>query len=232
MPAHARHFSATAPAEESKAKRKSRVVRKQNVEKKVAIIRELERTRPDPVLGYKPGNEHLWENCLLNKITLKREDVWGEIVPVEESEAAAAAAAAAEAAPAGGVEGEAKEGAKDAAQRRDPYVPKHFNFGLDAATVEQLSDTLPATSALRATLGDKATSVDAVLLTRFEEANALEAQKREQLMRILDLRNADSKGIEHYNKRRIVEAFGRVENDSGSPEVQGASRVPSQAVQN
>ncbi|BGP22087.1 mitochondrial small subunit ribosomal protein S28 [Rhodotorula toruloides] len=207
LPAHARAFSATAPAGETKAKRKARMTRRANLDKKAALVRELEATRPDPVLGYQKGHDELWENCLLNKITLKRKDVWGEVVPIEETGAAAAKAG----------EGEAKDG-----QRQEPYVPKYFNFGLDAETVEQLSDTLPATSALRSTLGDKATSVDAVLLSRFEDATTLEAQKREHLMRILDLRNADSKGIEAYNKRLIVQTFGRVENDSGSPEVQAA----------
>ncbi|BGP29293.1 hypothetical protein JCM10296v2_001031 [Rhodotorula toruloides] len=221
LPAHARLFSSTAPAGENKAKRKARMTRKANLDKKAAIRRELEESRPDPVLGYQRGNDHLWENCLLNKVTIKREDVWGEIIPVEDSGAAAAAAAAeAEAAKAG--EGGAKDGAAAQAQRREPYVPKYFNFGLDAEMVQQLSDTLPATSALKSTLGDKATSVDAVLLSRFEEANALEAQKRDQLMRILDLRNADSKGIESYNKRQIVKMFGRAEADTGSPEVQAA----------
>ncbi|BGO88788.1 hypothetical protein NBRC10512_006928 [Rhodotorula toruloides] len=220
LPAHARLFSSTAPAGENKAKRKARMTRKANLDKKAALVREFERTRPDPVLGYQRGHDHLWENCLLNKVTIKREDVWGEIIPVEDSGAAAAAAAEAEAAKAG--EGEAKDGAAAQTQRREPYVPKYFNFGLDAEMVQQLSDALPATSALKSTLGDKATSVDAVLLSRFEEANALEAQKREQLMRILDLRNADSKGIESYNKRQIVQMFGRAEGDTGSSEVQAA----------
>ena len=42
------------------------------------------------------------------------------------------------------------------------------------------------------------------------------------LMRIVDLRNADSKGIDVENTRRIVETFGRVPGDTASPEVQGA----------
>ncbi|GAA6029955.1 hypothetical protein JCM8097_009187 [Rhodosporidiobolus ruineniae] len=102
------------------------------------------------------------------------------------------------------------------------YTPERLNFGLTAEQAEQLSTTLPATAALRSTLGDQATSVDAVLLSRFEDATAAEQRKRDTLMRIVDLRNADSKGIEVENTRRIVAAFGRTAGDTASPEVQAA----------
>ncbi|GAA6015686.1 hypothetical protein JCM10207_008173 [Rhodosporidiobolus poonsookiae] len=110
----------------------------------------------------------------------------------------------------------------DQATGEQGYMPKLFNFGLDAQTAEQLSTVLPATAALRSTLGDQNTSVDAVMLSRFEEATEAEKHKRDALMRIVDLRNADSKGIEVENTRRIVAAFGRVPGDTASPEVQSA----------
>lgn len=197
-----RAFSASAPAQESRGKRKTRLVRKANLDKKAQLVREHEQTRPDPVLGYAQGNEDLWNKSLLKQILLRREDVW-----------------AGNAQSASGTSSTASAEAVDADTHG--YTPKLFNFGLDSETAHQLSDVLPATSALRSTLGDQATSVGSVMFSRFEDATRAEQEKRDTLMRIIDLRNADSKGIEVENTRRIVEAFGRVPGDTASPEVQG-----------
>ncbi|GAA5974168.1 hypothetical protein JCM11641_003477 [Rhodosporidiobolus odoratus] len=190
-PLQHRTFSASASSQESRARRKTRLVRKANLEKKVQLVRQHEAARPDPVLGFAKGNDDLWDKSLLKRILLTKEQVWGPP-------------------PAG--ESSSTEG----------YTPKLFNFGLTAEQAEQLSTTLPATAALRSTLGDQATSVDAVMLSRFEEATEAEQAKRDTLMRIVDLRNADSKGIEVENTRRIVAAFGRTQGDTASPEVQSA----------
>ncbi|POY73555.1 hypothetical protein BMF94_3493 [Rhodotorula taiwanensis] len=198
-----RAFSASAPAQESRGKRKTRLVRKANLDKKAQLVREHEQTRPDPVLGYAQGNEDLWNKSLLKQILLRREDVW-----------------AGNAQSASGTSSTASAEAVDADTHG--YTPELFNFGLDSETAHQLSDVLPATSALRSTLGDQATSVGSVMFSRFEDATRAEQEKRDTLMRIIDLRNADSKGIEVENTRRIVEAFGRVPGDTASPEVQAA----------
>ncbi|GAA5972591.1 hypothetical protein JCM21900_001329 [Sporobolomyces salmonicolor] len=195
-----RPFSSSAPASETRARRKTRLVRKANLEKKASLIRQHEASRPDPVLGLSKGNDELWEKSLLKSILLHRDDVWGASVEADGASSAA--------------DSSTSNGA--------PYMPKLFNFGLDQHTAEQLSTVLPATAALRSTLGDQATSVDSVMLSRFERATELEEQKRDTLMRIVDLRNADSKGIEVENTRRIVAAFGRVPGDTASPEVQCA----------
>lgn len=187
-------FSVSAPASESRGKRKTRLVRKANLDKKAQLVRQHEQSRPDPVLGYAQGNQELWDKSLLKQILLRREDVW----------------AAAGSSPSSGSAGD------------DHYTPQLFNFGLTAETAHQLSDLLPPTAALRSTLGDQATSVGSVLVSRFEDATRAELDKRDTLMRIVDLRNADSKGIEVENTRRIVEAFGRAPGDTASPEVQGA----------
>ncbi|GAA5979008.1 hypothetical protein JCM10908_002770 [Rhodotorula pacifica] len=191
-----RAFSVSAPASESRGKRKTRLVRKANLDKKAQLVRQHEQTRPDPVLGYAQGNEDLWNKSLLKQILLRKEDVW-----------------AGKATSSGAKEGTASSG---------HYTPELFNFGLTAETAQQLSEVLPATAALRSTLGDQATSVGSVMFSRFEDATKAEQQKRDTLMRIVDLRNADSKGIEVENTRRIVEAFGRVPGDTASPEVQAA----------
>ncbi|GAA5857592.1 hypothetical protein JCM8547_004286 [Rhodosporidiobolus lusitaniae] len=196
--AGARSFSASAPHAESKAKRKTRLVRKANVEKAAQLVRQHQAAHPDPVFGFAKGNDELWDKSLLKSILLAKEDVWGQ--------PAAAGGAAARA----------------AAESGEGFTPKLFNFGLTAEQAEQLSEDLPATAALRATLGGQATSVDTVMLSRFEEATEAEQRKRDTLMRIVDLRNADSKGIEVENKRRIVAAFGRTPGDTASAEVQAA----------
>ncbi|GAA5826258.1 hypothetical protein JCM11251_007227 [Rhodosporidiobolus azoricus] len=190
-----RPFSASAPSQESRAKRKTRLVRKANLAKKEQITRQHQLARPDPVFGFAKGNEALWDKSLLKSILLTKEDVWGTTVSDPSSAPSSSSS---------------------------NYTPQLFNFGLTSETAQQLSETLPATAALRSTLGNQSTSVDAVMLSRFEDATAAEQQKRDALMRIIDLRNADSKGIEVENTRRIVAAFGRVPGDTASPEVQAA----------
>lgn len=187
------------------------------------LVRQHDQARPDPVLGYARGNDDLWNKSLLNRILLRREDVWGDVVQVDGS--AGTSAAAAQVVNEQGEDG-SSSGSSPGTATTQRYTPKLFNFGLDAQTAEQLSTVLPATSALRATLGDQSTGVDAVLLERFERASDAEERKRDALMRIVDLRNADSKGIEVENTRRIAATFGRTPGDTASPEVQGASLFP------
>lgn len=146
------------------------------------------------MFGYAKGNEKLWENSLLKRILLNREQVWGKVI-----------------------QGEGDVKPQDAQGQEAVY-----NFGLDQSTAEELATVLPATAALRSTLGDGQTSVDSVMLDRFEKATGLEEHKRDTLMRIIDLKNADSKGIEVENTRRIVANFGRAPGDTASPEVQAA----------
>lgn len=178
-------------------------MRKANLEKKAQLVRQHEQSRPDPVLGFAKGNDALWDKSLLKSILLNRDEVWAQPAQADATGAGADAAARGTA----GAEGN---------------TPELYNFGLDAQTAEQLSSVLPATAALRSTLGDQATSVDAIMLERFETATTREEAKRDALMRIVDLRNADSKGIEVENTRRIVATFGRTPGDTASPEVQCA----------
>jgi small subunit ribosomal protein S15 len=49
----------------------------------------------------------------------------------------------------------------------------------------------------------------------------LARERANRLARLVDLRNANAKGIMHENRRRIVEAFGENREDTGKPEVQG-----------
>ncbi|GAA5854462.1 hypothetical protein JCM9279_006615 [Rhodotorula babjevae] len=219
-PAHPRPFSSSAQAQESKARRKTRLVRKANLEKKVQLVRQHDQARPDPVYGYAKGNDDLWNKSLLNRILLRRDDVWGDVVQVDGASSSTSSSATIL-----NEQGQSSSSSSSSTST-ERYTPKLFNFGLDAHTAEQLSTVLPATSALRATLSDSEggapSSVDAVVLERFERATDAEERKRDALMRIVDLRNADSKGIEVENTRRIAAAFGRSPGDTASPEVQAA----------
>jgi small subunit ribosomal protein S15 len=209
-----RAFSTTAPTHESKARRKARLTRKTNLEKKVQLVQALESSKPDPVKGYAKGNEGLWEGCLLKSVLLDRSEVWGETVSLLPGEATKAGAANTDA---GGKEGNSVGGAEG------EYVPKYFNFGLDEAAASQLVSDLPAISAMSDFLTEGATLDDALVRNKADAAQARELEKRNRLVRLIDLRNSGSKGIEVENKRRIIRAFGRAEGDTGSPEVQGES---------
>lgn len=192
---------------ESKARRKARLTRKAHQDKKLALRRTDEQTRPDPVLGYprEQGGQFsptstdataaAWDNSLLKRVVVDRETIWNSPAPP---------------APVPGI-------------TTEPYVPSHLNFNLSAQDAELLSSTLPAVSSLRTLLGASPANA-AIAERRAEKSEVIEADKRDKIMRIIDLRNADSKGIDVENRRRIAKAFsadGETETDTGRPEVQG-----------
>lgn len=186
-------------------------MRKAHLDKKADLARADSLLAADPVLGYGLGRDQVWESSELKSLLLSREEVWGETVKVVPGE--------------GGLRGAATS-ATGAAAAEDPafpttgYTPKEFNFGLARADAEQLSSILPLVSAQRVAL-DGPHEFGAAVERRAQAAEEEESDKRDKLMRIVDLRNANAKGIDVENTRRIVHAFGRKEGDTGSPEVQG-----------
>lgn len=164
------------------------------------MVRQFQRDQPDPVLGYPLNSEgdNLWDKSLLKLILLTREQVWGETVKVPT--AAAESSSSAEAA----------------------YTPTHYNFSLSPSHISTLTTTLPSVSALLPTLGFSPSS-SSITTHRLSQSSLQELSKREKLLRIIDLKNASSKGIEVENTRRVVAEFGRFPGDTGSPEVQGLS---------
>jgi len=209
----ARHFSSSPISQESKQKRKARLVRKAHLDKKADLSRADSLLAADPVLGYGLGREAVWDQSELKSLLLSREQVWGETVKVVPGEGGAFRGAAGAAA--GGA-----VAAEDPAFPTTGYTPSEFNFGLAKEDAEQLSTILPLVSAQRIALGGPH-EFGAAMEKRAQAAEELEQEKRDKLMRIIDLRNANAKGIEVENTRRIVNAFGRAEGDTGSPEVQG-----------
>ena len=202
-------FTSSAVSLESKAKRKSRLIRKSHIERKASLVRETVATRPNSLSGYAPGQEQVWEGSLLKSVLLNREQVWGTTVRIEKA-----------------VE-EVQEDGQLAPL--PPYTPKYYNFGLSPSAVATLTNHLPKVSALRGILSPDGTPqfFDQAKRQRAEEAAAIELDKVEKLKRIIDLRNADSRGIRVENTRRIIDAFGVTSKaDTGSPEVQGQLVTP------
>lgn len=195
-------FSTSAAVSETRARRKSRLIRKGNLEAKAQLARAFVGLKPDAVTGTSRATAGLWDQSTLKRVLLKRKDIWGETVRPE------VAIAAAE-------ESEARS------STAEEYVPTHFNFGLDADSAASLLSVLPGIAALR-TVQTGPQVYDEAKFAKAAEAAAEEKEKRDKLARIIDLKNADSKGIRVENTRRIVAAFQVTgDADTGSPEVQG-----------
>jgi small subunit ribosomal protein S15 len=115
--------------------------------------------------------------------------------------------------------------------------PKHFLPGLSAEDQDTLFGALPYASvdiqskiaqdhgSGVATAGSGQTKyVDPAGGTPYQIAEGI---KNEQMLRLLDLRNANKAGIEAVNRQRVIDEFGRKAEgaglDTGSSEVQGMS---------
>lgn len=205
-------FSTTSSQSESKSKRKSRLTKKSHLERKASLTRSEFLTKPDPILGYAKGKESLWELSELKKVLLNKKEVWGEVVKVVPGETIGGSNTP-------GSNNSSNDIVSGGVGSAD-YVPKYYNFGLDSESIQLLSEVLPQVSAQRSFHLDKVLSQQ-TQKERSDKALLIEEEKRDKLIRIVDLRNASSKGIQVENVRRIVETFGRKEGDTGSPEVQG-----------
>ncbi|KDE05751.1 hypothetical protein MVLG_03843 [Microbotryum lychnidis-dioicae p1A1 Lamole] len=203
---HSHPFSSTSHASESKRLRKARLVRKAHIEKKALLVQSHLQNQPDPVLGYnkKIGGD-LWERCLLKRTLLDREVLWEGVKTgsVEQEEQ------------------EEQEGKERKLQKTT--VERHYNFGLNEQDVKLLGQSLPNVSMMRDVVTASGHLASQELNeNRLAKAEQREMDKKDKLMRILDLGNAGSKAIQVENVRRIVKAFGKDENDTGSPEVVAA----------
>lgn len=98
----------------------------------------------------------------------------------------------------------------------------YLNFALSPSDADLLFHQLPATNA--------ALSIDPSLPSsaasqRLQNKMVEEDEKAESLKRILDLKNANSRGIRFENTRRILRRFGQGQG-TGRPEVQGERSPP------
>lgn len=105
--------------------------------------------------------------------------------------------------------------------------PKYTNFGLGPHEKAVLFETLPAmtTEALHLKAQHKKRlPLSAAELVRIEQESApRERLKTAMLARLVDLRNANAKGVAYENRRRCIQTFSPTGSpeDTGRPEVQG-----------
>ncbi|KAM0752270.1 hypothetical protein T439DRAFT_312402 [Meredithblackwellia eburnea MCA 4105] len=225
LPAARRHFSQSATTNESKAKRKSRLVRKNHLEHKQQIATQLKLQQPNPVTGAAKSNDQLWQNSKLKNVLLDRQQVWGNTVSVlsgETSSSSSSSSTSISTTEQESQETRESDSADNASEFQliEPTLPTHLNFGLDPAIIKDFSTNFPLV-ATSAAIGPHLSATH-LLAKRFSEASGKELEKRNSMLRVLDLRNANAKGIEVENTRRIIKAFGEHEGDSGRPEVQAA----------
>lgn len=230
LPSESRHFSKKARRVglSKEQRRKGQLQKQANLEKKSLKAELLALTKPNPVLGYCPGNtreagvndEALWEACELRQVILSKDEVWGvkvdrrgNLLPVDTPRAQGTQAELEVAEKLGG--------------------PTRLNFGLTTEDRTLLFKDLPEVTAedrivhssmvfnqgggLNQSMGVSQSSADEMAMIERQEGVS-----SDRLARILDLRNASGKGIDVENKKRILQHFGTHERDVGSVEAQAA----------
>ena len=116
-------------------------------------------------------------------------------------------------------------------QNGDINLSTYTNYGLGEKEKDALFKSLPDMTAHAWMVSMQQSSkqwASQDLLQIGLAAQTVEAKKVEMLARLVDLRNANAKGIALENRRRIIAAFSEPENphDPGRPEVQGEHSRP------
>jgi small subunit ribosomal protein S15 len=158
------------------------------------------------VLGHRPGDEAKWLNCDLAKILVMEEDIL-----------------AAPALP------------ENPAGTEDVKLPHFMNYGVKEQDKEKLFETLPVLTAeakVRQVLSAAGPLLphEQIPIAEAAQQEGEETQyyKAGLLARIVDLRNANARGVAYENRQRCIAAFSAPgkPNDTGRPEVQGMSQPP------
>ena len=214
-----RSFSTTSCAQaESQRKKTARLKKKSNIARRTALDLEQQRTVPNPILGY--HDAATWDNSKLKGLLIKREAVWQESLrrgiggrDQETLDMNAAVESQEEAAV--GLEDLNLQG-------------QRWNFGLGEDEVTLLFKNLPQVAAQKALIGQSENTSVEKLEQLASKAEKEESVKRDNLMRIVNLKNANARGVRLDNTKRVVEQFSRLPDgqDTGSPEVQGTFLCP------
>lgn len=173
--------------------RNSQRTLKANLQRREELEQQAQQNRPHVVLGHKAGDEARWLNSDLAKVVISEGDVVATPKPSLNS------------------------------QTGTFQLATYFNYGIGEREKEALFDVLPRLTE-EGQVGVKGSAGDARLLAKdYKEAAQTELVKRVHFARLVDLRNANARGIAYENRRRIVAAFSEPENptDTGRPEVQG-----------
>lgn len=99
------------------------------------------------------------------------------------------------------------------------HIPANLSFGIEGGEEKKLLfEVLPNLSVERGMSTFEEDTVE-----RTQAAMEEELQKANMFARLVDLRNANAKGLAFENRRRIIAAFSTPgqANDTGRPEVQG-----------
>ena len=223
------------------AKLKSRLRKRNNLQRRQAANEKLKQTAPDPVRGYGPNQERLWLNSTLKSILLDREEIWKGQLPESKGMLPALMDPNDERlGPKGGefTQVPVASGSGSSTSSESLALPvtststssipptPYLNFALTPSDAALLFEQLPK-SAVGVQLDP--TLPEATRAKREKEAEPVEANKVEALRRILDLRNTNSRGIRNENTRRIIRRFGQGEG-VGRVEVQGESRLQNFAL--
>ncbi|KAF9225271.1 S15/NS1 RNA-binding domain-containing protein [Gyrodon lividus] len=99
-------------------------------------------------------------------------------------------------------------------------IPPHLNYGIGGDEGKKLLfEVLPTLTA-----ENGATMFDENTVKETEEAMGAELQKANMFAKLVDLRNANARGLAYENRRRIIVTFSTSEqpHDTGRPEVQAA----------
>ncbi|KAI0673915.1 S15/NS1 RNA-binding domain-containing protein [Trametes maxima] len=196
------HTSAVLQAVSARVRRSQQTL-KANIQRREEIERQARQNRPHVVLGHKSSDETKWQQSDLAQVLLTEQDILATPIP------------------------------KADPQSHQLLLPTYYNYGVGEAEKETLFDVLPALTAESQvrlkTVGlvqiDGSTEPDPAALANAEGAAAAEELfKSGMFAKVVDLRNANARGIAYENRRRIIAAFSEPENptDTGRPEVQAA----------
>ncbi|GBE77353.1 hypothetical protein SCP_0102260 [Sparassis crispa] len=184
----------TSPVLQSFRKRRSRVQEQANLSKRQERERLEQTDRPHIVLGTRPSTPERWENSDLAKILVTEKDILDSPVMP-----------------------------LTPTLEHDIQTPTYYNYGLGAQERELLFETLPVLS-VEGTSMRRPMDDPKQLLENHKLADEHERRKTVMLARLVDLRNANARGIAFENRRRIISEFSESgkPNDTGRSEVQAA----------
>jgi len=159
--------------------------------------RSAEANRPHVVLGTRPNDPAKWSDCDLAKLLLTSEEVQAQTALQPTWQA-------------GGV----------------LEMPENLNFGVTDVEKKMLFENLPTLAAQG--IADELKGFRGLgndwMVAQYAKAERFELHKANMLAKVIDLRNANAKGIAYENRRRCVLAFSEPDKpfDPGRPEVQAA----------
>ncbi|THH14483.1 hypothetical protein EW146_g5855 [Bondarzewia mesenterica] len=181
----------------SQRKRQTRLTKQANLNKRTELQQRAAAQRPHVVLGTRPGDESKWTSCDLARVLVSPE----ELAPTSTPSTIPL------------ISGDVK-------------VPSTLNYGLGEEEKRLLFVHLPLATADSSTLREREMRGAGFDMALFHDEQLRDGIDRaNQLARLVDLRNANARGIAYENRKRVIAEFSEPgkPNDTGRPEVQGMS---------